>query len=115
MVLLCALPALTWAPAVAGDLPTRAMNDQVFRNHKGWLVFKGDVEPGWNDKNVQVFKRLCQGCGWKLVKKVRTDEQGRWRTRIYAPRTGYWYWKGVVPKADGYARSVTQIWRTYVD
>ena len=23
------------------------MNDEVFRNAKGWLVFKGDVEPGW--------------------------------------------------------------------
>ena len=27
-------------------LPRRAMNDEVFRNNKGWLIFKGDVEPG---------------------------------------------------------------------
>jgi len=46
---------------------------------------------------------------------TRTDGSGRWRTRIYAPRTGYWYWKGVVPKAGGYGTSVTQVWRTFVE
>ena len=97
-------------------LPRRAMNDEVFRNNKGWLIFKGDVEPGWNDRNVQIYKRLCKkGCAWTLVKKTRTDGSGRWRTRIYAPRIGYWYWKGIVPKAEGYGTSVTQIWRTFVE
>ena len=114
--LVCALVALLGPAAAQGsDLPRRAMNDQVFRNAKGWLVFKGDVEPGWENRNVQVYKRLCKGCEWDLVKKVRTDDAGRWRTRVYAPRTGSWYWKGVVPAAGGYGTSVTQIWRTYVE
>ncbi len=104
-----------FSPAYSADLPKRAMNDEVFRNAKGWLIFKGDVEPGWEHRNVQVYKRLCKGCEWKLVKKVETDAQGRWRTRVYAPRTGSWYWKGLVPKAGGYGRSVTQTWRTFVD
>jgi hypothetical protein len=103
------------SPAYSADLPKRAMNDEVFRNAKGWLIFKGDVEPGWEHRNVQVYKRLCKGCEWKLVKKVETDGQGRWRTRVYAPPTGSWYWKGLVPKAGGYGRSVTQTWRTFVD
>ena len=98
------------------DLPRRAMNDEVFRNTEGWLILKGDVDPGWNHRNVQVYKRTCKkGCAWALVKKTRTDGSGRWRTRIYAPRTGYCYWKGVVPKAGGYGTSVTQVWRTYVE
>ncbi len=112
--LLCAV-VLSSAPAYSADLPQRAMNDQVFRNAKGWLIFKGDVEPGWEHRNIQVYKRLCKGCDWTLVKKVRTDAQGRWRTRVYAPRTGAWYWKGLVPKAGGYGRSVTRIWRTFVE
>ena len=91
------------------------MNDEVFRNAKGWLIFKGNVDPGWNNRNVQIYKRLCKGCEWTLVKKTRTDGSGRWRTRIYAPRTGYWFWKGLVPKTGGYGKSVTQIYRTYVD
>jgi hypothetical protein len=109
--------ALVSAPAgvqASMDLPRREMNDEVFRNAKGWLIFKGDVEPGWNNRNVQVYKRLCKGCEWSLVKKVPTDSEGRWRTRIYAPPTDSWYWKGVVPKAGDYGKSVTQIWRTYV-
>jgi hypothetical protein len=115
--LFCAT-TLVSAPATvqAGvDLPRREMNDEVFRNAKGWLIFKGNVEPGWNNRNVQVHKRLCKACEWTLVKKVRTDGEGRWRTRIYAPQTGSWYWKGVVPKAGGYGKSVTRIWRTFVE
>jgi hypothetical protein len=96
------------------DLPRRTMNDEVFRNAKGWLIFKGNVDPGWNNRNVQIYKRLCQGCEWTLVKKTRTDGSGRWRTRIYAPRTGYWFWKGLVPKTGDYGKSVTKIYRTYV-
>ncbi len=106
-------PAIS-APAASGELPRREMNDKVFTNAKGWLIFKGNVDPGWNDRRVQIYKRTCKGCEWKLVKKTLTDGSGRWRTRIYAPRTGYWYWKGVVPKAGGYGKSVTQIYRTYV-
>ena len=100
--------------AASSDLPRREMNDEVFTNDKGWLIFKGNVDPGWNNKRVQIYKRLCKGCAWKLVKKTATDGTGRWRTRIYAPRTDYWYWKGLVPKSGGYGKSVTQIYRTYV-
>ncbi len=70
------------------DLPRREMNDKVLRNGKGWLILKGNVDPGWKRKNVQIYKRLCQGCEWTIVKKTRTDGSGRWRTRIYAPETG---------------------------
>ena len=114
--LVCALVALSGPVAAhASDLPRRDMNDQVLRNAKGWLIFKGDVEPGWENRNVQVFKRLCKGCEWKLVKKVETDDRGHWKTRIYAPQTGSWYWKGLVPRAEGYGKSVTQTWRTFVE
>ena len=115
--LFCA-SVLVSAPAsvqASMDLPRREMNDEVFRNAKGWLIFKGDVEPGWNNRNVQVYKRLCKGCEWKLAKLAPTNAEGRWRTRIYAPPTGSWYWKGVVPQAGGYGKSVTRIWRTYVE
>jgi hypothetical protein len=104
--------SLTSAGSV--DLPRREMNDEVFRNDKGWLIFKGNVDPGWSNRNVQIYKRLCKGCEWTLVKKTRADGSGRWRTRIYAPRTGFWYWKGLVPRFGGYGKSVTQIWKTYV-
>jgi hypothetical protein len=105
--LLLAVPA-------SRELPRREMNDEVFRNDKGWLILKGNVDPGWNNRNVQIYKRLCKACKWTLVKKTPTDRSGRWRTRIYAPPTGYWYWKGLVPKSGAYGRSVTQVYRTYV-
>ena len=104
-------------PGVRGKIPGPAASRDERRrvpNAKGWLIFKGNVDPGWNNRNVQIYKRLCQGCEWTLVKKTRTDGSGRWRTRIYAPRTGYWFWKGLVPKTGGYGKSVTKIYRTYV-
>ena len=113
-----ASPSVAPGPSVSAagsrDLPRREMNDEVFRNDKGWLIFKGNVDPGWNNRNVQIYKRLCKGCEWTLVKKTPTDDSGRWRTRIYAPPTGYWFWKGLVPKAGDYGKSVTRIYRTYV-
>ncbi len=75
VALLCALamvvgPTLSVASAeVSRDLPRRTMHDDVFRNDKGWLVFKGNVDPGWNNKNVQVFKRTCPSCAWALVEE----------------------------------------------
>lgn len=99
------------AAAQARDLPRRDMNDKVVKNKKGWLIFKGNVDPGWNHKNVKVYKKA--GGKWSLFKKVKTDGQGRWSVRIYAPRNGNWFWKGIVPKAGGYGKSVTGIWRTY--
>jgi hypothetical protein len=107
-------PRSSTTMAASQDLPRREMNDQVFRNAKGWLIFKGNVDPGWNNKNVQIYKRLCKSCEWTLLKKTRTDGSGRWRTRIYAPRTGSWYWKGLIPRSGGYGRSVTHIYRTWV-
>ena len=123
VTLLLAGPAPFQASAVSStsaqaagsrDLPRRDLNDEVFTNDKGWLIFKGNVDPGWNNRSVQIYKRLCKGCAWKLIKKTPTDGSGRWRTRIYAPRTDYWYWKGIVPQAGGYSMSVTQVYRTYV-
>lgn len=112
-------PALPDSPstasvATARELPRREMNDDVFTNDKGWLVFKGNVDPGWNNKQVQIYKRLCKGCDWTLVKKTPTDGSGHWRTRIYAPPSGSWFWKGMVPRSGGYGKSVTRIYRTYV-
>ncbi len=100
--LVCALVALSGPVAAhASDLPRRDMNDQVLRNAKGWLIFKGDVEPGWENRNVQVYKRLCKGCEWKLVKKVETDDRGHWKTRIYAPRDRLLVLEGARPPRRG--------------
>jgi hypothetical protein len=97
----------------ARDLPRRKLHEDVFTNKKGWLIFKGNVDPGWNHKNVQVYKKLTKGGSFELFKKVQTDATGRWRTRIFAPQDGYWYWKAVVPKSGGYGKSSTQVWRTF--
>ena len=99
--------------AHARDLPRRKLHEAVVKNKKGWLIFKGNVDPGWNNKHVQVYKKLTKGGSFSLFKKVRTDATGRWRTRIFAPQDGYWYWKAVVPKSGGYGRSTSQIWRTF--
>ena len=100
-------------PADATTLPKRDLNARIVKNSKGWLIFKGNVDPGWNHRNVQIYKRTTKSGDFTLSRKVQTDGTGRWRVRIYAPRTGYWYWKAVVPRSGGYGRSVSDIWRTF--
>jgi hypothetical protein len=98
------------------DLPRRAMNDEVFRNAKGWLIFKGNVDPGWNDRNVQIYKRPCKkGCGMDVGQEDPHRRLGPLAHPHLRTQDGYWYWKGVVPKAGGYGTSVTQVWRTFVE
>jgi hypothetical protein len=99
------------APA-AHRLPHRDLHDKVVKVGAHKLIFKGRVDPGHGPVIIQ--KKNCRkGCPWHKVNSVKTDADSRWRTRIYAPRHGEWFWRGYVKAYGGYAKSKTGIWRTY--
>lgn len=92
-------------------LPTRDLHDRIVQPSRHKLIFKGRVDPGHGPVVIQ--KKACRACKWHRYQVVTTDDDSRWRVRIYAPRHGYWFWRGFVKAYGGYAKSWTDVWRTY--
>jgi hypothetical protein len=102
-------------PAQAGDtepLPERTITSQV-TDVKNRLVLRGDVDPGHEERIVVIQKRGCKSCSWFVFRKVRADDEGRFRVRIDAPRKGSWFWRAAVREYGGYAASYSTTWRTW--
>jgi hypothetical protein len=114
--LACVVLLLTGAPAAeAGDtepLPERTITSRV-TDVKNRLVLRGDVDPGHEERIVVIQKRGCKSCSWFVFRKVRADDEGRFRVRIDAPRKGSWFWRAAVREYGGYAASYSTTWRTW--
>lgn len=102
------------APAArAGDKPVRDLHDSIDKR-RGKLFFHGRVSPGHGPVVVQ--KKTCakKSCKWKVFKKVPTrGPKEKWEVRVYAPKHGNWYWRGYVKAYGGYAKSWTNVYKTY--
>lgn len=59
---------------------------------------------------VQLQKKACKGCNWKTVKKVKTDETGKYRTKIFVPQDGVWKWRVKVKASNGYGTTKGEVW-----
>lgn len=66
-------------------------------------------------QKVKILKKTCGSCKWKTVKKVKTDKNGVFKTRIYAPDKGRWKWRSKVDHSNGFANSKGQVWTLYFD
>jgi hypothetical protein len=100
----------------ARALPRREITSKVLRVRGNNLRFKGNVSPGHVNKSVFIMKRDCiRRCQWHVFNKVKTDRDGRFRSPISAPRRGSDYFRAMVKKHGGYARSYSDIWRTFTD
>lgn len=42
---------------------------------------------------VMVQKKACGKCKWKTIKKIKTNDSGAYRTRIFASTTDTWRWR----------------------
>ena len=63
------------------------------------------------EKKVQLQKRACaKGCGWKTVKQVKTDATGKYKSKIFVPRTGIWKWRIKVKASNGFATTKGKAW-----
>lgn len=99
----------------ARALPKREVKSKVVEPRRNKLVFKGNVNPGHENRGVYIQKKNCKGdkCSWYKFKKVQTDGEGRFKARIEAPRNGSWFWRAKVKKHGGYGTSYSDVWRTY--
>ena len=72
------------------------------------------VHPYANQK-VKILKKACGSCKWKTVKKVKTNDSGVFKTRIYAPDRGRWKWRSKVDHSNGYGNTKGRVWTLYFD
>ena len=112
--------------ATAGSLPKRIIDEvppgtkQVSYNAfklKGTVMepqADGTLLPYANQK-VKILKKKCGSCKWKTVKKVKTNESGAYKTRIYAPSKGRWKWRSKVDHSNGFGNTKGKVWTLYFD
>ena len=110
--------------ATAGSLPERIIDEvppgtkQVSYNAfklKGTVMepqADGTLLP-YADQQVKILKKKCGTCKWRTVKKIKTDESGVFKTRIYAPEKGRWKWRSKVDHSNGYANTKGKVWTLY--
>ena len=110
--------------AGAGSLPERIIDEVPPGDHQvSYNAFKlrgtvtepqldGTQLPYANQK-VKIMKKACGSCGWKTVKKVKTNDKGVFKTRIYAPERGRWKWRSKVDHSNGFANTKGKVWTLY--
>lgn len=125
-VLTLGLGASLQAPAGAADRPKRVIvEDNPKDNQVSFDAFrlKGVVTQPLPDLTltpyvdgvVKLQKKTCRDCRWKVVKKLRTNDRGVFKTRIYTPFEGSWKWRVKVPASNGYAGTKGKVWTLYFD
>ena len=112
------------AGASAGSLPKRIIDEvppgtqQVSYNAfklKGTVTepqVDGTVLP-YANQTVKILKKKCGTCAWKTVKKIKPNDNGVYKTRIFAPERGRWKWRSKVDHSNGYGNTKGKIWTLY--
>ncbi len=112
--------------ASAGSQPKRIIDEKRPGDHQvsyNAFKLKGSVmEPQadgtllpYADQRVKILKKKCGTCKWKTVKKIKTNEVGVFKTRIYAPEKGRWKWRSKVDHSNGYGNTKGKVWTVYFD
>lgn len=115
------------APAQADQaLPKRTITEQPPGEHQinfNTFKLKGTVTElqvdgvtylPYAEKTVQLQKKVCaKGCPWKTVKKSKTDEVGKYKFRIFAPREGRWKWRVKVKASNGFGTTKGEVWTLF--
>ncbi len=125
---LLGLSAFAAAPVQADQaLPKRTITEEPPGDHQiNFNTFKlkgvvtelqadGVTYLPYADQKVQLQKKLCPkaSCKWKTVKQVKSDETGKYKTKIFAPRTGRWKWRVKVKGSNGYGTTKGEIWTLF--
>jgi hypothetical protein len=112
--------------ASAGSLPKRIIDEERPGDHQvSYNAFKlkgtvtepqadGTVLPYANQR-VKILKKACGTCKWKTVKKIKTNESGIFKTRIFAPEKGRWKWRSKVDHSNGFGNTKGKVWTVYFD
>ncbi len=74
--------------------------------------FHGTVRPNWNHRVVRLEKRRCASCSWHKVRSTRSNDRGRYRFTVPAPRSGRWWWRASTPATGPFIWSYTGVFTT---
>ena len=110
--------------ATAGSAPKRLIDEVPPKtNQVSYNAFKlkGTVtEPQldgtalpYANQQVKILKKKCGTCKWKTVKKIKTNDSGVFKTRIYAPERGRWKWRSKVDNSNGYGNTKGEVWTLF--
>lgn len=112
--------------ASAGSAPKRIIDEERPGDHQvsyNAFKLKGTVmEPQvdgtllpYANQQVKILKKACGTCTWKTVKKIKTNDSGIFKTRIFAPDKGRWKWRSKVDHSNGYGNTKGKVWTVYFD
>ena len=122
---LVGLGGLSVAPAGAEQaLPKRVITEDPPGDHQvsyNAFKLKGKVEEPQADgtvlpyagQKVFVQKKACKTCAWRTTQKIKTDEVGTYKTRIFAPQHGRWKWRVKVKPSNGFGTTKGTAWTLY--
>ena len=128
LAVLLGMSTIAAAPAQADQaLPKRTITEQPPGDHQvnfNTFRLKGTVTElqvdgvtylPYAEKKVQLQKKACpkQSCGWKTVKLIKTNELGKYKTNIFAPRTGRWKWRVKVKASNGFGTTKGEAWTLF--
>lgn len=125
VIALLGLGGLGVAPAGAEQsLPKRVITEDPPGEHQvsyNAFKLKGKVEEPQADgtvlpyaqRSVFIQKKACKTCAWRTTKKVKTDEVGTYKTRIFAPQQGRWKWRVKVKASSGYGTTKGTAWTLF--
>ncbi|KQT93535.1 hypothetical protein ASG49_00525 [Marmoricola sp. Leaf446] len=72
------------------------------------IFMSGEARPLYARQRVDVLRKTCPTCAWKVYARPLTDGYGRYRVRLYAPRSGSYYFVARTPASQGFALSTSQ-------
>lgn len=131
LVALLGLSAFAAAPVQAEQadraLPKRTISEKPPAEHQiSYDTFKltgvvtelqidGITFLPYAKKKVQLQKKACpkKSCKWKTVKQVKTNAKGRYKTKIFAPRSGRWKWRVKVKGSKGFGTTKGETWTVF--
>lgn len=97
-----------YAPSQSGEVKVKAMRDfnAVLVEKERYVLFKGNINPGWDNKVVRWERKTCKSCSWKKVDQQRTGDNGSWSFRgNYPPVNKKWTYRAAIDGSDLFVKS----------
>lgn len=106
-----ALPKRTITEKAPGDRQV-SFNAFLLKGQVEELQLDGTTYLPYAERTVQLQKKACatQRCSWRTVRKITTNELGKYQTRILAPREGRWKWRVKVKASNGFGTTKGKAW-----
>jgi hypothetical protein len=94
--------------AESGVVDLKAMRDFNARlvEKARVAIFKGDINPEWNDKVVTWQRKTCKTCAWKTIASEKSGDTGTWRFRgAYPPVNKKWFYRAALAGTELFVKS----------